>query len=81
MSLTGRPAFVQADWDLFGLTRRLWQELFEIFQQIGSRVEKGGNLSINILYRLLLSLIGLEDFEKLFIYLRFILETILQNTD
>lgn len=59
------------------LSGRFGKELFEIFQQIGSGVEERGNLSVDVLYGLLLSLIGLEDFEELLVNLGLVLETVL----
>jgi hypothetical protein len=40
-------------------------------------VEKGRNLGVDILNRLLLTLVGLENFQKLLVDLRLVLEAIL----
>lgn len=61
------------------LSCRLGEELLEIFQQIGGGVEEGCNLRINVLNRLLLSLVGLKDFEKLLVYLGLVLEAVLSG--
>lgn len=42
-------------------------------------MEQRGNLGVYVLNRLLFSLVGLQDLEKLLVYLWFILEAILQD--
>jgi hypothetical protein len=60
------------------LRGRLWKKLFEILEQIWSGVEKQCNLSINILDGFLLALVRLQNFQKLFVNLRFVLEAVLR---
>jgi hypothetical protein len=44
-------------------------------------VEKSSDLRIHVLYRLLFALVRLEDFQKLFIDLGFVLEAVLEKLD
>lgn len=60
-----------------GLSSSLWQELFEVFEKVWGRVEQCGDLSVDVLDGLLLSLICLKDFKKLLVNLWFVLEAIL----
>lgn len=53
------------------------QKLLKVFEKIGRRVEKTGNLGIYVLNRLLLALIGLQYLEELFVNLGFVLKSIL----
>lgn len=61
----------------FGLSGRFGQELFEVLEKVWSGLEEFSNLRINILNGFGFSLIRLQDFEKLLIYLRLRGETIL----
>jgi hypothetical protein len=54
---------------LLGVGRRFRQELLEIFQEIRSSVEKLSNLSVDVLDRLGLSLVGLQDLKELLVNL------------
>ena len=60
-----------------GLRGGLGEELLEIFEQIGSRVEEASNLRIDVLDRFLLALVCLENFQELLVDFGFILEPIL----
>lgn len=51
--------------------------MLKVFEKIGRRVEKTGNLGIYVLNRLLLALIGLQYLEELFVNLGFVLKSIL----
>ena len=51
----------------FGLCRRLWEELFEVFEKIRCRTEQLSDLRIDILNRLRLALVGLQDLKKLLV--------------
>lgn len=51
----------------FGLGGRLWQELLEVFQQIGGRFKQSGDLRVDFLDRFGLSLVRLEDLKELLV--------------
>ena len=56
------------------------QELLEVFQKILCVVEKSCDLTVDVLDRLGLSLIRLEDFEELFVDLGSVLESVLRRS-
>jgi hypothetical protein len=51
--------------------------LLEVFKKIRCRVEKSGDLRVDVLNGFLLSLIRLEDFKELLVDLRFVLKSVL----
>jgi hypothetical protein len=53
----------------------LWKKLLEVLEQIRRGLKKGSDLVINILDRLLLSLIGLQDLKELFVRLRVVVKS------
>ena len=55
----------------------LGEELLEVFEEIGGGTEQARDLGVNVLYGLLFSLVGLKDFEELFVDFRFILKSVL----
>jgi hypothetical protein len=59
------------------LCGRLGEKLLEVFEKIGRRVEKAGDLRIDVLDRFLLALVCLENFEELLVDFGFILEAVL----
>jgi hypothetical protein len=61
----------------FGLSGRFRKELFEVFEKIRGSVEKSSNLCVNVLNGLGFALVGLKNFEKLFVDFWSVLETIL----
>lgn len=77
MAGAGGRAFVGARSSL-GLAGRLWQKLLKVFQEVGRRVEQRRNLSVDVLNRLLLALVGLQDLQKLFVYLWLVLKAVLR---
>jgi hypothetical protein len=60
-----------------GLCGRLGEKLFEIFEEVGGRVEKTCDLRVNVLDRFLFALVCLENFQELLVDFGFVLETIL----
>lgn len=52
---------------LLALSSRLWEELFEIFQQVRCGLKQARDLSIHILDRLGLALVSLQYFEELLV--------------
>jgi hypothetical protein len=59
----------------------LGEELFEVLEKIWRSVEKSGDLRIDIRDGLGFSLVGLQDFEKLLIYLGLVLEAVLLEVE
>lgn len=64
----------------FGLRCRFWQELFEVFQQIGSRVKEMSHLSVDVLDGLGFTLISLQYLQKLLVDVGLIGEAVLSIT-
>lgn len=60
---------------------RLRQELLKVLKQVGRATEQGGNLAIDFLNRLLLTLVRLQDLEKLLVDLGLVLEAVLDFVD
>ena len=58
-----------------------WQELFEVFKQVWCRVEELRDLSIYGLNGLRFSLVGLQDFEELFVDFRLLSKAILKKSN
>lgn len=62
------------------LRGRFGKKLLKIFEQVGRRVKQSGHLRVDVLNRFLFALVGLQDFEKLFIDFGFVLETVLEKS-
>lgn len=44
-----------------------WQELLEVFQEIGSRLEEVSDLIVDVLNWFRFALVSLQDFKELFV--------------
>jgi len=63
----------------FGLSSGLGKELLEVFQKVWGSIEEGGNLCVDVLNRLRLSLISLKNFEELLVDFWSVLEAVLRR--